>query len=161
MKKLLLLLTVLSFSFISCEDDDRPPLKMRATNFAQNFFFDAEETGATENADGTFTIVGIADVGVITLTISGPQEGEYPLTNSDVNFATYSFNGVEYSTRGQASGTGNVRIERWNPGARTVTGRFIFEAFNGSDGIRFDSGDFDNVSYAASANTDGDEGDGN
>ncbi len=164
MRIYLLLFALLGLSFFSCsEDDERIDTPMFARNFEKNYFFVADSLSANKNEDGTYTIRGQADQGVIEMTISSPTLNRYNFGQDSENVAVFRSASGSIFTTDHPQGVGFVEITRWDTGGRTLSGVFDFTAIVGSTGENFNKfnyGEFTNARYQQEEPIDDEDPDG-
>ncbi|MDC7995286.1 DUF6252 family protein [Altibacter sp. HG106] len=161
MRTYLLLFVLVGLPFLSCsEDDERIDTPMFARNFEKNYFFVADSLSATKNADSSYTIRGLADQGIIEITVSSPTVNRYNFGKDSENVATYTNVSGSVFTTDHPQGVGYVEITRWNSAGQTLSGVFDFTAVIGASGTnknRFNYGEFTNARYPQEEPVDDDD----
>ncbi|MGO4904777.1 DUF6252 family protein [Flavobacterium sp. W20_MBD1_R3] len=132
MKKSLLLLVVL-FSLMSCEEDvsfNNPSLQ----GMKDNVFWRAVASQATVASDGSLLIEGFTGNEVLTLRTTSITSQIYPLGNSNSKTAVYEMNdgsGGEISfATGIDMGSGQIVITNYDEKNQSISGTFKFSAEN-------------------------------
>ena len=155
MKKFLLLslISVLSFA-CSDEVESNTPVIQGSVN---NQFFRAPRATAMLNADGSVKITGIKDSRTITLQISSPELGQYPLGENIINQATFLDFDQNLYTAGAGSGDGMIEITEYT--GASLSGIFYFNALNPGmeEALNFQKGVFFEVPIINGAPTEGEE----
>lgn len=144
--KNLLLLVFATILLVGCEDLETNNPAMQGT--IDHTHFKAIDARATLELDGTYLIKGINQNEILSLRISGAQEGNYNLGGEFQNEASYTDpNGIIYTTR--PHGDGKVIVTNWDNSGKTLTGTFNFNAIlEGIDTITVHQGIFFEVPYS-------------
>jgi hypothetical protein len=112
----------------SCEDnldEDNVPALQAERNGG---FFGSEEMSATNNDDGTLTIVGENRLERLEFTLSDNNTGVYLLGQGESNEAIYTFNNQQQFSTRTGNSTGSVILEN-SLVEGTVTGSFSFVSY--------------------------------
>jgi hypothetical protein len=131
MKKLLLLF-VLSFSLLSCEEE----VKFNNPSFQglkDNVFWRASVAKAVIETDGTLSIQGLFATETLTLKVNSTAEQAYTLGVDDTNYVTYRKTSAEGSINFKTAtniGNGRIVVSEYDTVNNTVTGTFTFNAEN-------------------------------
>jgi hypothetical protein len=131
MKKLMLLF-VLFFSVLSCEEDTRfndPSFQ----GLKDNVFWRASVSTAVIETDGTLRIQGLFATETLLLNVSSTAVQSYALGIDDVNYVTYRKTSAQGSINfktGTNIGNGKIVISEYDSENKTITGTFTFNAEN-------------------------------
>ena len=131
MKKLILLIVIL-FSFISCEEEvtsNNPSFQ----GLKDNVFWRAIQSNATRAGNGSLIIEAYTSKEKITLKITSTIVQTYFLGTSTSKTATYTLtdsDGTIIFTTGFGIGDGQIVITEYDAVNKTVSGTFKFNAVN-------------------------------
>ncbi|RYZ20097.1 MAG: hypothetical protein EOO10_23590 [Chitinophagaceae bacterium] len=129
--KRIVLLFVAALSLASCtEEIQRNEQALVGIKNGQNWR--AGGAFATLSQDGSVTISGGLQFENLTLELNTTNPGTYMLGNNDFQRAVFSDDsatGAVYST-GAGRGDGEIIIQEYNEAARTITGKFRFNAID-------------------------------
>ncbi len=144
--KVFLLLFILCFSLISCEEEiatNTPALQ----GTLDDLFFKAIDARATQFDDGSFLVQGVTQRELLTLRVRSGRPGAYALGNDSLNYGTFQNRaGDIYDTH--PSGAGEIVVSNWDEANRTLTGTFTFTAIlPGTDTLTVQRGIFFEVPY--------------
>ena len=144
MKNLFLLLFT-AILLISCEDLETNDPAMQGT--IDHAFFKALNTRATIEANGDYLIEGINQDEILSVRITGPEEGDYFLGGEFGNEGSFiDVNGNIYTTK--PNGGGKVIVTNWDTSGKTISGTFKFTGIlEGLDTLRVHNGVFFEVPY--------------
>jgi len=145
MKRVMLLCFAAAFAFFSCED-----IQTNDPAFQGNIngeFFRANDSRATMNNDGSWSIQGISATEIMTFRIPPGPIGPYELGGLSSSSATYEDgNGNIYATN--PLGSGVLEITARCLSCETLSGTFYFTAINASlDTIRVERGLMFDISF--------------
>lgn len=143
MKKLLLILSLITLSLTSCENVQDNQTAIQATVDGESF--NALYSIGNVNEDGSVDIETSSNSRVITLHLSNPNANSFNLNGNNGDYATYTdVYGNTYSTK--EGGSGTVEIVDRCKSCGTINGRFNFTAvLTGIDIVEVNNGMFVDV----------------